>query len=94
LQPVTRLEVVYEVHADNQSRSFTALLRGGASLGKAQLDGRVLTGWRIGSEVHVEWDRLQGPVNCPSPPSGAGPFCFVGTISIEPAGHDDHDDNH
>jgi hypothetical protein len=92
LQPVSRNEVIYEVQANDPSRSFTALLRGGSALGHAQLDGRVLAGWRIGSEVHVEWDRLTGPVNCPSPPAGAGPNCFVGTITIERAGHDDDDD--
>ena len=93
LQPVNRNEVIYEVQANDPGRSFTALLRGGSALGHAQLDGRVLAGWRIGSEVHVEWDRLTGPVNCPSPPAGAGPNCFVGTIAIERAGHDHDDDN-
>jgi hypothetical protein len=82
---LSNLEVVYGVQAVNPDRSFTALIRGGSSLGKAQLDGRILAGWRIGDEVHAEWVRFPSPsVDCPSPPEFAGPFCFVGTITIEP----------
>jgi hypothetical protein len=85
---VSRLEVIYEVQAGDQS--FTALLQGGQSkpeavgLGStARLDGFILAGWRTGSRVHVEWVAMQGPANCPSPPAGAGALCFVGTITID-----------
>jgi hypothetical protein len=89
---VTNLEVIYGVQADEPNHSFTALLRGGAALGKAQLDGRILAGWRIGTPVHVEWVRFPSPsVDCPSPPAGAGPFCFVGAIAIDRVEHDDDD---
>ena len=89
---LSRLEVIYGVQADNPDRSFFSLVRGGQSLGKAQLDGRILTGWRTGASVHVEWVRFPSPsVDCPSPPAGAGAFCFVGTITIERS--DDHDDD-
>lgn len=83
---LSSLEVIYEVQARNPERSFTALIRGGASLGRAQLDGRIVTGWRIGAPVHVEWVRYPSPSRvCPPPPAdGAGPYCFVGTITIEP----------
>jgi hypothetical protein len=82
---LSNLEVIYGVQAANPDHSFYALIRGGAALGRAQLDGRILAGWRIGDEVHVEWVRFPSPgVNCPSPPEFAGPFCFVGTITIEP----------
>ena len=83
---LSNLEVIYGVQADDPNRSFTALIRGGASQGKAQLDGRILAGWRIGAQVHVEWVRFPSPsVDCPSPPDFAGAFCFVGTITIERA---------
>jgi hypothetical protein len=85
---VSRIEVVYGVRADDPSLTFTALIRGGASLGKAQFDGRVLAGWRTGAAVHVEWVRFPSPsADCPSPPATAGAFCFVGTMTIERAGN-------
>jgi hypothetical protein len=93
---VNRLEVIYEVQAGD--RSFTSLLQGGQYKpggvplgGTAQFDGFVLAGWRRGAQVHAEWTSMQGPVNCPSPPVGAGALCFVGTITIE---RPDHDDDH
>jgi hypothetical protein len=96
---VNRLEVIYEIQADDENRSFTALLRGGQGkpegipLGsRAFLDGRILLGWRTGAQVHAEWVAMEGPVNCPSPPAGAGPRCFVGTITIERPDHDDDKD--
>ena len=82
---LSTLEVIYGVQAEDPELSFTALIRGGAALGKAQLDGRILAGWRIGDAVHVEWVRFPSPsADCPSPPVNAGAFCFVGTITIEP----------
>jgi hypothetical protein len=84
LPAVSNLEVIYGVQATDPEQSFTALLRGGAALGRAQLDGRILAGWRIGSEVHVEWARFASPSeNCPTPPADSLPFCFVGTITIQ-----------
>jgi len=58
-----------------------------------------LTAWRphlVFLDVDVAGsailERLRpAQVNCPAPPAGAGAFCFVGTISIERAGHDDND---
>jgi hypothetical protein len=88
---LSNLEVIYGVQADEPERSFTALMRGGAALGKAQLDGRILVGWRIGAPVHVEWVRFPSPsIDCPSPPTNAGAFCFVGTITIERPERGDH----
>jgi hypothetical protein len=81
---LSTLEVIYSVQANDPDRSFTALIRGGAALGKAQLDGRILAGWRIGAPVHVEWVRFPSPsADCPAPPVNAGAFCFVGTITID-----------
>jgi hypothetical protein len=81
---LSNLEVIYGVQADDLRHSFTALLRGGAALGKAQLDGRILAGWRTGAQVHVEWVRFASPsADCLWPPAEAGAFCFVGTITVE-----------
>ncbi|HEY2945723.1 MAG TPA: hypothetical protein VGN09_25050 [Vicinamibacteria bacterium] len=86
LPALSNLEVIYGVQADDPERSFTALIRGGAALGKAQLDGRILAGWRIGALVHVEWVRFPSTsADCPSPPPFAGAGCFVGTMTIERA---------
>jgi hypothetical protein len=98
---VNRLEVIYEVQADDASHSFTALIRGGQGKpnavppgSRAFLDGRVVLGWRTGAPVHAEWVAKPSPsVDCPAPPAGAGPVCFVGTITVERADHDDDDDD-
>lgn len=97
---VNRLEVIYAVQADDESHSFTSVIRGGqgkptgVGLGsRAFLDGRIVLGWRKGAQVHVEWVAMTGPADCPSPPAGAGALCFVGTITIERAEHHDGDDD-
>ena len=90
---LNNIEVIYGVQADDPDRSFFSLIRGGSSLGKAQFDGRILAGWRIGAPVHAEWVSFPSPsADCPSPPPGAGTRCFVGTITIERADDDDDDD--
>jgi hypothetical protein len=78
---VGRLEAMYEVQANEGDRSFTALIRGGSSLitGVGLLDGRILAGWRTGTQVHVEF---QAMTNCAGAPPGA---CFQGTIFVEQA---------
>ena len=74
-----RLEAIYEVHADNPGHSFTALIRGGqtAVSGVGLLDGVIMSGWRTGAHVHVEFQRISGCAGNP-----AGP-CFRGSIRIE-----------
>jgi hypothetical protein len=85
---LSRLEVVYEVQADNPNRSFTALIQGGAFQGKALLDGVIVGGWRKGAHIHADW--IATPqASCPAAPAGAGPFCFVGTMTIERLDDDD-----
>ena len=81
---VTRLVAMYEVQAGDHS--FTALIQGGqnnpggiALGGKALLDGFILTGWRTGARVHVEYVVME---NCDGAPAGR---CFEGTITIERA---------
>lgn len=83
LNSTIRLEAIYEFHYGNQF--FTALIRGGTNnvTGKAQLDGVVLAGWRIGAPVHLEFDTIPGipgTVGCVGAP--AGKTCFVGTIHV------------
>ena len=75
---ITSLEAVYEVQAG--PRSFTALIRGGQSNVNrtAVLDGVILHGWRIGAQVHVEFDIIS---SCEGKPAGP---CFRGTIRILP----------
>lgn len=82
---IIRLEAVYEIKAGDQS--FTALIRGGtgetksgepASVsGAALLDGVILTGWRTGARVHVEFQTM---TNCVGAPDAR--TCFQGTIRI------------
>ena len=82
---ISRLEAMYEVQdgdpVQDGDRSFTALIRGGASFatGAAQMDGRILAAWRKGAQVHVEFTSM---TNCEGAPPGA---CFVGTIYVEQA---------
>ena len=68
---------MYEDKSGDQS--FTALIRGGTSgvTGAAVLDGVVLTGWRTGADVHVEF---QTTSNCAGAPDAR--TCFQGTIRI------------
>jgi hypothetical protein len=77
--PILRLEAIYEVHAVDPYYSFTALIRGGqtAVSGAGLLDGVILSGWRTGSQVHVEFQTISGCAGNP-----AGP-CFEGTIRID-----------
>jgi hypothetical protein len=75
---ILRLEAIYEVQGDNPDHSFTALIRGGQTAvgGAGLLDGVILSGWRTGARVHVEFETTSGCAGNP-----AGP-CFEGTIRI------------
>ena len=79
LTQLLRLEAIYEVHADNPGYSFTALIRGGQTAvgGVGLLDGVIMSGWRTGAQVHVEFQRIS---SCAGNPAGP---CFEGTIRIE-----------
>ena len=84
LNPVARLEAVYEFH--HGADFFTALIRGGSNgvTGKAYLDGVVLAGWRTGASVHVEFDKIAA--GCVGAPAGVP--CFVGTVQVGRAPRD------
>ena len=74
-----RLEAIYEVHAEDPDHSFTALIRGGQTFvsGVGLLDGVIMSGWRTGAHVRVEFQRVS---RCAG--NRAGP-CFRGSIRIE-----------
>jgi hypothetical protein len=76
--PFTLIEAVYNIQAGD--RSFTALIRGGASdrTGRGTLNGAILDGWMTGATVHVEFQSL---FTCSGNPAGP---CFEGTITIRP----------
>lgn len=65
-------------------RSFTALIRGGQNAaGAAQFEGVILSGWRTGAPVHVEYQRylaVAGTQSCEGAPFNK--TCFVGTIHV------------
>jgi hypothetical protein len=73
--PIVALHAIYEVQAGVYS--FTALIQGGSNTtGLGLLDGVILTGWRTGARVHVEFRTLS---TCAGNPAGP---CFRGTIRI------------
>jgi hypothetical protein len=74
--PVSLLEAIYDIHAGE--RSFTALIRGGASdrTGQGTLNGAIIDGWKAGASVQVEFQSLS---SCDGNPAGP---CFQGTIRI------------
>jgi hypothetical protein len=73
---ILRLEAIYDIQAGK--RSFTALIHGGENLdtGLGILDGVILSGWRTGARVHVQFQALA----CTEAPDGT---CFRGMIQIE-----------
>lgn len=85
---VRRLEAVYQVDADDEDASFTAIIRGGQNqvTGVAQFTGFVMAGWRTGAAVRVVYQRyLAGDQHCLDAGALATVNCFVGTIRIGPA---------
>jgi hypothetical protein len=72
------LEAQYEVHANNPSQSFTAIVEGRENVekGAALLHGIVTSGWLTGEQVKAEFAVLP---SCPG--IHAGP-CFQGTIVV------------
>ena len=74
---LVRLEAIYEVHADNPGHSFSALIRGGQTGVVGLLDGVIMSGWRTGAKVHVEFREIS---SCRENNDGQ---CFRGSIRIE-----------
>ena len=88
---IQRLEAIYAVDAENERRSFTALIRGGQNnvTGVARFDGVIQAGWRTGARVQVVYQRyFASDPRCLDAGAPATANCFVGTIYIEPAPRD------
>ena len=87
---VRGLEALYEVVAENEDRSFSALIRGGqSSAGAGRLDGVILAGWRSGARVQVAFQRYPaGDSLCLDANASLTTACFVGTIHVGRAPQD------
>ena len=85
---VRKLEAVYQVNADDEDASFTALIRGGQNqvTGVAQFTGFVVAGFRTGAQVRVVYQRyFAGDSHCLDAGAPVTANCFQGTIRIGPA---------
>ena len=83
---IQRLEAIYAVDAENERRSFTALIRGGQNnvTGVARFDGVIHAGWRTGARVQVVYQRyFAADPHCLDAGAPMTANCFVGTIYIE-----------
>ena len=88
---VRKLEAVYQVNADDEDESFTALIRGGQNqvTGVAQFTGFVVAGFRTGAQVQVVYQRyFTGDPHCVDAGAPNTGGCFQGTIRIGPAPRD------
>ena len=85
---VRRLEALYQVNAENEEESFTALIRGGQNqvTGVAQFTGFVAAGWRTGAQVRVVFQRyFAGDPHCLAAGAPVTGGCFQGVIRVERA---------
>jgi hypothetical protein len=82
---VRRLEALYQVNAENEEVSFTALIRGGQNqvTGVAQFTGFVAAGWRTGAQVRVVFQRyFAGDPHCLAAGAPVTGGCFQGVIRV------------
>ena len=82
---VRRLEALYQVNAENEEASFTALIRGAQNqvTGVAQFTGFVAAGWRTGAQVSVVYQRyLAGDPHCLDAGAPVTGGCFQGVIRV------------
>jgi hypothetical protein len=82
---VRRLEALYQVNAENEEASFTALIRGGQNqvTGVAQFTGFVAAGWRTGAQVRVVFQRyFAGDPHCLAAGAPVTGGCFQGVIRV------------
>lgn len=85
---VRRLEALYQVNAEDEETSFTALIRGGQNqvTGVAQFTGFVVAGWRTGAQVRVVFQRyFAGDPHCLDAGAPVTGGCFQGVIRVERA---------
>ncbi len=82
---VRRLEALYQVNAEDEEASFTALIRGGQNqvTGVARFTGFVVAGRRSGAPVRVEYQRYwAGDPHCLAAGAPDTANCFQGVIRI------------
>jgi hypothetical protein len=82
---VRRLEALYQVNAEDEKASFTALIRGGQNqvTGVGRFTGFVAAGWRTGAEVRVEYQRYSaGDPQCLHAGAPVTANCFQGVIRV------------
>ena len=85
---VRRLEALYQVNAEDEEASFTALIRGGQNqvTGVARFTGFVVAGRRSGAQVRVEYQRYwAGDPHCLDTGAPVTATCFQGVIRVERA---------
>ena len=85
---VRRLEALYQVNAEDEEASFTALIRGGQNqvTGVARFTGFVVAGRRSGAQVRVEYQRYSaGDPHCLDAGALVTATCFQGVIRVERA---------
>ena len=85
---VRRLEALYQVNAEDEEASFTALIRGGQNqvTGVARFTGFVVAGRRSGAQVRVEYQRYSaGDPHCLDAGAPVTATCFQGVIRVERA---------
>jgi hypothetical protein len=85
---VRRLEAIYQVNAEHEEASFTALIRGGQNqvTGVARFTGFVVAGRRSGAQVRVEYQRYSaGDPHCLDAGAPVTATCFQGVIRVERA---------
>ena len=85
---VRRLEALYQVNAEDEEASFTALIRGGQNqvTGVARFTGFVVAGRRSGAQVRVEYQRYgAGDPHCLDAGAPVTATCFQGVIRVERA---------
>jgi hypothetical protein len=78
---IRQIEARYDIIADDPDQSFSAIIQGHQNINARTgvLNGVITDGWRLGAQVHVEFDIVAGPVGpCPNR------TCFVGTIRVMP----------
>ena len=85
---VRRLEALYQVNAEDEEASFTALIRGGQNqvTGVDRFTGFVVAGRRSGAQVRVEYQRYwAGDPHCLDAGAPVTATCFQGVIRVERA---------
>jgi hypothetical protein len=88
---IVQLAARYGVIAADPAHSFVAVIEGkqNNTTHEAVLNGRVVDGWLVGSQVHVTFDVIvPAPDTSCVPAAPVNRTCFQGTIRILPGSAD------